>query len=753
MTIQTNSSLSGMISHALAHAALAQLGEGVIIADEIGRIVFVNEAAEALHGARLLGTAPEEYTASYRLMTLDEKEYPVDQLPLVRVVTKGETVVDAGWKIARPDGKVMQVVGTARPVFDPDGRQIGAVLTMHDDAPRLQAESAIREHEARLAALNDHLPGGMVYQIVTDLDGSNRRFTYLSKQYEALSGVPAAAAMADAQVAYNVFHPDDLQRLAAEEEVSIANRQPLDTEARFNKTDGTIGWSRIISAPRLAPDGRLIWDGIQIDITEQKRAEQAREESRQRLDAILGNTQMAVFLTDDRQRCIFANAAAEKLTGYDYARMAGRTLYDLVYHTRPDGTRRPLKDCPIERALPTRAKVQGEELFVKPDGTFYPVAFTASPMLDEHGTPVGTVIEARDITDEREEAKARQQAEEAERLLAREVDHRAKNLLAVVQSLIKLTPFHDRDQYAAALEGRIQALARVQSLLSQNRWQGALLEELVKRELAAHIHNQPDRLQVSGPSLLVQAELLHPLSMALHELATNAAKYGALSVEGGLVATEWSLDGETLRIVWREIGGPLINEPGSLGFGSQLLRGAARQAGGSVTKEWCSDGLHCVLSFPARHVRETRREPQANEAGAAADLRHLIGKRVLIVEDEALIGIELERTLTQAGATVIGPIPDHRTALRIAGSERFDCALLDANLGGISSEDVCRTIEQRGLPFLLLTGYERPGFPEHWPMLRKPARDQEVTAALCAVLNDAWKQGPGAAAMAEVRQA
>jgi two-component sensor histidine kinase/ActR/RegA family two-component response regulator len=332
------------------------------------------------------------------------------------------------------------------------------------------------------------------------------------------------------------------------------------------------------------------------------------------------------------------------------------------------------------------------------------------------------------------------------------VDHRAKNLLAVVQSLIKLTPFHDRDQYAAALEGRIQALARVQSLLSQTRWKGALLEELVKRELAAHIHNQPDRLQIAGPNLLVQAELLHPLSMALHELATNAAKYGALSVDGGVVTVEWGLEGDNLRIAWREAGGPRLDEPNMLGFGSQLLRAAARQAGGSAHKNWHPDGLQCILVFPAKHVRETKRSSQANEACSTADPRQLVGKRVLVVEDEALIGFELERTLTRAGATVVGPILDHRQAMQLAKGEQFDCALLDANLGGISSEDICRTIERRGLPFLLLTGYERPGFPAHWPMLRKPARDQELTAALCAALCGAASHEPEPTPLQEVRE-
>lgn len=140
------------------------------------------------------------------------------------------------------------------------------------------------------------------------------------------------------------------------------------------------------------------------DISDELSAQEKLQETSRRLDAILSNTTMAVFLMDHQQQCVYANVAAERLTGYSFHEMQGRPLHDVVHHKKPDGSHYPLEECPIDRAFPEREQMQGQELFVAPDGSFYPVAFTASPLLDQGGTPIGTVIEARNI----EQDKAKQ---------------------------------------------------------------------------------------------------------------------------------------------------------------------------------------------------------------------------------------------------------------------------------------------------------------------------------------------------------
>ncbi|WP_230770332.1 PAS domain S-box protein [Sphingomonas sp. Leaf4] len=150
---------------------------------------------------------------------------------------------------------------------------------------------------------------------------------------------------------------------------------------------------------------------LEAEIAARRDADDALRASDRKLNAVLDNTRMAVFLMNEEQHCVYANAAAEELTGYSLAEMQGRPLHDVVHHTRPDGSFYPLADCPIDRAFPERAQMEGEELFVARDGSFYPVAFTASPLLDDAGRPVGTVIEARNIQHRRARDAALRESE------------------------------------------------------------------------------------------------------------------------------------------------------------------------------------------------------------------------------------------------------------------------------------------------------------------------------------------------------
>jgi PAS domain S-box-containing protein len=182
------------------------------------------------------------------------------------------------------------------------------------------------------------------------------------------------------------------------------------------------------------PNGRSAWLESRIvpveagvaafyrDVSEELSAQEELRETSRRLDAVLSNTTMAVFLMDHRQQCIYANAAAEKLTGYSFEQLKNRPLHDVIHNKKPDGTHYPLEECPIDRAFPERAQMQGEELFVAPDGSFYPVSFTASPLLDQTGKPVGTVIEAENIEKQRAEQARFEVLNRTSQSLASELD-------------------------------------------------------------------------------------------------------------------------------------------------------------------------------------------------------------------------------------------------------------------------------------------------------------------------------------------
>lgn len=358
--------------------------------------------------------------------------------------------------------------------------------------------------------------------------------------------------------------------------------------ARFDE-----GHERIISGiaaqAAIAIDNARLYEAARVELARRRATEATLTETDRRLKAVLDNATVAVFLMDGRQHCIYLNAAAERLTGFNQSEMDGRPLHDVIHHTRPDGSPFPIHDCAIDRAFPENDRQQGEEVFVHKDGHFYPVAFTASPVRDEAGGTVGTVIEVRDIAQERA-------SEDARTMLMREVDHRARNALAVVQSLVRLTDASDLEDYKAKLFGRISALARAQGSLAERRWEGASLKDLVCDELVALCPRE--NFFVDGPDVLLKADQAQPVSMIIHELATNSFKHGAWSEPEGRVEVTWTRGKGEAVLVWREGGGPPVTSPDRRGFGSRLIQQLSRQAGATVEKDWRPDGVHATMRIP-----------------------------------------------------------------------------------------------------------------------------------------------------------
>ena len=230
------------------------------------------------------------------------------------------------------------------------------------------------------------------------------------------------------------------------------------------------------------------------------------------------------------------------------------------------------------------AQVQGETHFGAQED---PAAWRLSGLL-------------RDVTE-------RRRADERQLFMTRELDHRAKNALAVVLAALRLTPAADPRSYAAAVEGRVAALARAHTLLTEKRWAGVELRDLVAGELRNFLGAAeavpPPRASLDGPPVLLLPQAAQPLSMALHELATNAVKHGALSVPGGRIAVGWALEPGRigLRLLWVETGGPpLAGPPSRPRFGSRVMRGTVvDQLGGQLLLRWPQSGLVCEIVLPA----------------------------------------------------------------------------------------------------------------------------------------------------------
>ncbi len=227
-----------------------------------------------------------------------------------------------------------------------------------------------------------------------------------------------------------------------------------------------------------------------------------------------------------------------------------------------------------------------EKRYVGKDGAPVWVNLTVALVRDEAGKPDYFISVIEDIGE-------RKQAQDRERLLSREIDHRARNLLMVVQSIVHLSGGPGIDDFKEGVVGRIQALARAHSLLAASRWNAVALRSLVQEELEPYALDGC-RMTFGGPELNLKPTAAQSLGLVIHELATNAAKYGALSLPGGRVELNWHQDGGRLCIDWRESGGPPITPPASSGFGSALIHiSIERQLNGELEFDWAPDGLKC----------------------------------------------------------------------------------------------------------------------------------------------------------------
>ena len=377
------------------------------------------------------------------------------------------------------------------------------------------------------------------------------------------------------------------------------------------------------------------------------------------------------------------------------------------------------------KLLESRQAYQGEFRVRRPNGEVRWCFGSAAPTVDEDGNVVRISGVTVDITD-------RKEAEERQALLSREVDHRAKNALALVQSIIRLTRAGSVAAYTAAVEGRIQALSRAHTVLAQSRWQGADLGGLVEEEVAPFRTGDTSRISLQGPRVLLQPTPAQTLALALHELATNAAKYGALSRETGTVKLAWEVDAGALVISWSEAGGPSASKPASQGFGTRLILASVEgQLGGKAQFDWRPEGLKCILSVPlsdklahpdtaepSHHNRTQRDAPP--DAGVT-----MPGDRVMIVEDEPLVAMAMSELMAELGMTVVGPFGRVGQAIEALKGNSVSAALLDINLAGELVYPLADRLMADNVPFVFVTGYGTESIDRRYAnvrVLQKPIK-------------------------------
>ena len=305
------------------------------------------------------------------------------------------------------------------------------------------------------------------------------------------------------------------------------------------------------------------------------------EEITQYLAAIVQSSDDAIISKDLHGTITSWNKSAEQLFGYAFAEAVGKPITMLIPHDRQEE-----ELAILERINRGERTDHYETVRQRKDGSLIEISLTVSPLRNAQGAIIGASKIARDIT-------GRKRSEEQLFILAREAAHRAKNMLAIVQATVHLSHANTAHELKRAIEGRIQALANVAELFAKSRWKGADLRTLVTQELSPFCQQGLTQCRVEGPSLMLEPNTAQAIGSTLHELATNAAKYGALSAPDGRVHVEWSpTDNNQVVLRWTETGGPHVEPPTREGFGTQLMKAMiGGQLQGTIRFDWRPEGL------------------------------------------------------------------------------------------------------------------------------------------------------------------
>ena len=423
-------------------------------------------------------------------------------------------------------------------------------------------------------------------------------------QYFRLMGLEPTDEPVPIDAMRRLRHPEDRERVAESFRQALESGSDVcEVEYRVLRPDGGERW--IFGRGRVMRDERgqpVRYSGVDIDITERKAAEAALATSEERFRTLVENASDIVATMDLDLRITSINPAVEPILGYAPAEVIGTRLTRYV----------PLDQLPVHRAMLQR-KMEGARVtryetdLLRKDGQRTSVEVNSTLVRDFTGAPIGVHSIARDIT-ERRNAEARQA------LLIRELQHRTKNILAVVQSVVfnTMTRTDSIECAREAIAGRLQAIARAQEFVASGSSGGAPLRELIESQLATFA----GRARIAGPPVLAGAPFAQMFALVIHELATNAAKYGSLSDPNGNVAVTWRIDQDgaepLLAFSWVERGGPPLTAPAYEGFGSRLILSAL---GSAPRVSFDGAGFEYAVEVPLAEVkRPTRGGEVAGEA-------------------------------------------------------------------------------------------------------------------------------------------
>jgi PAS domain S-box-containing protein len=622
-----------------ARTIIEALPAAVYTTDADGLITYYNSAAETMWGrAPLYGE--DQWCGSFKLFWPDGRPMAHDECPMAQTLKTGEAVRGQEAILERPDGSRVRFAPFPAPLFDAAGKLVGAVNFMIDTSTLASAEEAKQRVLAIVESSSDAIVAKDLNGIITSWnEGAHRLFGYTAEEAVGKS--------------ITILIPRE--RLNEENEIISRIRRGERVEHYETvrlRNDGTkVDISLTVSPVRGAGGAIIGASKIARDITDRKRVEfelkrQARElATLNRIAKVLSRdldmerivqsvTDIATELSSAQFGAFFYNVVNASGESYQLYAISGAPREAFEAFAMPRNT------AVFEPTFRGQGIVRSDDIrkdprygksgphYGQPKGHLPVVSYLAVPVVSRNGEVLGGLFFGHErpgvFTQEAEaivvgiaahaaiamdnahlhqaaqfEVEQRKRAEQAKQLLLDEIKHRVKNTLGTVQSIASQTfrkaPGEERDAFSA----RLRALAEAHDLLTSRNWERALVGDVVDRALAPFRHRRNQQFGVSGDAVWVDAGKSVLLCLAIHELATNAIKYGALTTDTGRVDIAWSLDEGTrhLHFSWRESGGPPVEPPARKGFGSALIERALKSENGATKMDYLPTGVVCTLDI------------------------------------------------------------------------------------------------------------------------------------------------------------
>ena len=697
------------------------VGVGLIGAD--GRVLLKNAKMSQFVNNVIPSRDDAEY-GRWRGYDADGRRIERQDYPASRAL-RGEIDPGTEYHYLHDDGSESWTRVNAVPLRDTTGKISGAICVVDDISARKQAEDALRQSEQQYRLITDAMPA-----LISYID-SDQRYRTVNKAYEVWFGHGREEVLGRTMT--EVLGEAAMERLRPYVEQALRGEHAhFETETPYR--EGGTRWIAADYIPHRGRNGAVAgFFVLVLDITERTRAEDALRESEHRFRHMANSAPVMIWVTEADGSCSFLSETWYAFTGQTPETGLGFGWLD---RTHPED--RGAAQATFLAANARREPFRLEYRLRRQDGEYRWALDAASPRFGADGSFLGYIGSVIDISE-------RKRAEETQRLLLGELSHRVKNTLASVQAIVQHTLRSTRnpEEFAANFTGRIQSLSRVHSLLSDKTWEGADLRDVIRGQISLGAADET-RVTAWGPAVHLEPQMALHIALMLHELATNSHKYGALSKPNGSVSISWKIESENLHLDWVERGGPPVQAPTRRGFGMTLIEQSAQGEGGSARLLIEAVGVAWKITLPLPRLSANKANTLSSASTGITLPGHkpasqdpprpaLLGMRLMVIEDEPLVALDIVAGLKDAGAEVLGPVGNAADALRIIEDTALDGALLDGNLHGKPVGEIAAALVREGVPFLFVTGYGQDGLPEGFgkvAILSKPFSHEQMFEAV-----------------------